>query len=85
MKSQPIGIGRTSHNRIQIEGVGVSREHCRVLLLAEQPVLLDLGSYRYLETGTVMRDRASPIGERGSTDTGDLSGVVERFGSQHYK
>ena len=48
-------------------------------------VLLDLGSYRYLETGTVMRDRASPIGERGSTDTGDLSGVVERFGSQHYK
>lgn len=47
-------------------------------------VLLDLGSYAYLESGTVMMDRASPIGERGSTDTGDLSGVVERFRSQRY-
>ena len=31
-----------------------------------------------------MKDRASPIGERGSTDAGDLSGVIARFESQAY-
>ena len=47
-------------------------------------VLLDLGSYIYLDSNTVMKDRASPIGERGSTDTGDLSAVIERFDRQAY-
>lgn len=47
-------------------------------------VLLDLGSFAYLESNTVMKDRASPIAERGSTDTGDLSGVVARFSEQRY-
>jgi len=48
-------------------------------------VLLDLGSYVYLEDNIVMKDRASPIGERGSTDTGDLLGVAERFANRHYE
>ena len=48
-------------------------------------VLLDSGSWPYLEAGVVMRDRSAVVGELGVTETGDLSGLFERLRTQHYR
>lgn len=47
-------------------------------------VLLDVGSWTYIRTGTVMKDRAPSIGERGYSETGDFSGILSRLNEKHY-
>lgn len=46
--------------------------------------LLDVGTWVYLRDGVVMKDRAPTIGERGYSQTGDFSGVLERLKQKHY-
>ena len=46
--------------------------------------LLDFGSWVYLDHGVVMKDRASPIGERGYSQTADFSGILARLEGKHY-
>ncbi len=47
-------------------------------------VLLDMGSWVYLKDRVIMGDRAPSIGERGFSQTGDFSGILERIGSRRY-
>jgi hypothetical protein len=47
-------------------------------------VLLDIGTWMYVEDGVVMKDRAPAIGERGLSQTGDFSGAVQRIGDRQY-
>jgi hypothetical protein len=47
-------------------------------------ILLDVGSWIYLRHGVVMQDRAPCIGERGYSQTGDFSGVLERIERRRY-
>ncbi len=47
-------------------------------------VLLDVGSWVYLPSGVVMKDRAPSIGERGYSGTGDFSGILQRIRAQGY-
>ena len=47
-------------------------------------VLLDAGSWKYLEAGVVMQDRAASIGDRGYGMTGDFSGILERIRERRY-
>jgi len=46
--------------------------------------LLDVGSWVYLDSGTVMKDRAPSIGERGYSETGDFSGILARINQKTY-
>ncbi|HEX9108762.1 MAG TPA: hypothetical protein VF832_16065 [Longimicrobiales bacterium] len=52
--------------------------------LPPQDVLLDVGSWVYLPSGTVMKDRAPSIGERGYSLTGDFSGILRRLNERKY-
>lgn len=47
-------------------------------------VLLDFGTWLYLPAGTIMKDRAPTIGERGYSQIGDFSGIVERLDGKFY-
>lgn len=47
-------------------------------------VLLDFGSWIYLRDGVVMKDRAPTIGERGYSETGDFSAMIERIRQKYY-
>lgn len=47
-------------------------------------ILLDLGTWIYLRDGVVMKDRAPAIGELGSTQTGDFSGIFQRLKEKRY-
>jgi hypothetical protein len=53
--------------------------------LPAQDVLLDVGSWVYFKEGVVMKDRAPSIGERGYSETGDFSGILQRLREQKYK
>jgi len=46
--------------------------------------LLDVGSWVYLDSGIVMKDRAPSIGERGYSETGDFSGILARINQKGY-
>lgn len=46
--------------------------------------LLDAGSWVYIPSGTIMKDRAPSIGERGHSETGDFSGILQRLHNQYY-
>ncbi|QQS41993.1 MAG: hypothetical protein IPM63_03345 [Acidobacteriota bacterium] len=48
-------------------------------------ILLDLGTWVYVSDGIVMKDRAPSIGERGYSQTGDFSGILERLKRRQYK
>ena len=47
-------------------------------------VLLDFGTWVYQPSGTVMKDRAASIGERGYSQTGDFSGILKRLNERYY-
>lgn len=47
-------------------------------------VLLDAGTWVYMEDGIVMKDRAPSIGDRGLADVGDFSGIVGRIEDRYY-
>jgi hypothetical protein len=47
-------------------------------------VLLDLGTWVYLKDGVIMKDRAPSIGERGYSETGDFSGLIQRLKQKRY-
>lgn len=47
-------------------------------------VLLDSGSWYYLDNNTVMKDRVTSIGDRGYGQTGDFSGIIQRLEGKHY-
>lgn len=47
-------------------------------------VLLDVGTWVYLDKGVVMKDRAIPIGNRGYNGTGDFSGIIGRIKEKRY-
>jgi hypothetical protein len=49
-----------------------------------EKVLLDAGSWIYLKDGVIMKDRAPSIGERGYSETGDFSGILQRLQQKHY-
>ena len=49
-----------------------------------QRVLLDVGTWVYLDDGVVMKDRAPSIGERGYSQTGDFSGILHRLDQKYY-
>jgi hypothetical protein len=51
---------------------------------ASERVLLDLGTWVYFRDGVVMKDRAPAIGERGYSQTGDFSGVLQRLEGKQY-
>lgn len=46
--------------------------------------LLDFGTWVYLPDGIVMKDRAPTIGERGWSQTGDFSGILNRLEQKYY-
>lgn len=48
-------------------------------------VLLDVGSWIYARHGVVMKDRATSIGERGFSQTGDFTGVLDRIRRREYR
>jgi hypothetical protein len=47
-------------------------------------VLLDVGTWIYVQDGIVMKDRAPSIGERGVSETGDFAGIVGRLRQRYY-
>ena len=47
-------------------------------------ILLDLGTWIYVRDGVIMKDRVPGIGERGSTQTGDFSGIIQRLKEKRY-
>jgi hypothetical protein len=47
-------------------------------------VLLDVGSWVYVDSGVVQKDRAPSIGERGYSETGDFAGILERIRDKRY-
>lgn len=53
--------------------------------LPAEDVLLDLGSWVYLPSGVVMKDRAATIGDRGYANIGDFSGMLHRLETNQYK
>lgn len=52
--------------------------------LPTDKVLLDSGSWHYLNNDVVMKDRVTSIGDRGYGQTGDFSGIIQRLESKHY-
>lgn len=50
----------------------------------QERVLLDIGTWVYLDNGIVMKDRAPSIGERGISETGDFSGINGRLSQRYY-
>ena len=62
-------------NEIEREFAGQSSER----------ILLDVGTWVYLPEAVVMKDRAPSIGERGWSQTGDFSGILNRFEQKYYK
>lgn len=52
--------------------------------LPADKVLLDSGSWIYLENNVVQKDRVTSIGDRGYGGTGDFSGIVQRLADRHY-
>jgi hypothetical protein len=52
--------------------------------LPADSVLLDAGSWMYMRDGVVMKDRATSIGERGYSQTGDFSGILGRIEGRRY-
>jgi hypothetical protein len=53
--------------------------------LPSDKVLLDVGTWVYLDDRVVMKDRAPTIGERGYSQTGDFSGVLQRIRGKEYQ
>ena len=51
---------------------------------ASESILLDMGTWIYARTGVIMRDRAPAIGERGISQTGDFSGIIQRLNEKRY-
>jgi len=47
-------------------------------------ILIDIGSWVYIKDGVIMKDRAPSIGERGYSETGDFSGILQRLQEKHY-
>jgi hypothetical protein len=47
-------------------------------------ILLDMGTWVYVRDGVIMKDRAPGIGERGSSQTGDFSGIIQRLKEKRY-
>jgi hypothetical protein len=47
-------------------------------------VLLDAGTWLYFPKGIVMKDRAPSIGERGYSQTGDFSALIQRIQAKAY-
>ena len=47
--------------------------------------LLDFGTWVYLPSGVIMKDRAPTIGERGWSQTGDFSGILNRLEQKYYR
>lgn len=52
--------------------------------MAPERVLLDYGTWTYLDARVVPRDRAAPIGEAGYTRTADFTGLLARIRSRAY-
>jgi hypothetical protein len=48
-------------------------------------ILLDAGAWVYLPQKVVMKDRVPSIGERGFSQTGDFSGILDRIARGHYR
>src|SRR5579884_130782 len=49
-----------------------------------ESILLDMGTWIYLDDGVVMKDRVSPFGDRGINGTGDFSGMIDRLDHKQY-
>lgn len=72
---QPLGTDAMRYVReIEAEFAGQSRER----------ILLDFGTWVYLANGIIMKDRAPTIGERGWSQTGDFSGILDRLEEKYY-
>ncbi len=52
--------------------------------LPADSVLLDAGSWMYIPSGTIQKDRAPTIGERAYSQTGEFSATVQRIRQQRY-
>ena len=49
-----------------------------------EDVLIDLGTWVYMRDGVVMKERAPSIGERGYSQIGDFSGIIQRLTEKRY-
>ena len=47
-------------------------------------ILLDFGTWVYVKDGIIMKDRAPSIGDRGYSETGDFSGIIQRLQQHKY-
>jgi hypothetical protein len=47
-------------------------------------VLMDAGTWVYVPEGVIQQDRAPAIGERGYSETGDFSGILQRLREKKY-
>jgi hypothetical protein len=52
--------------------------------LPAERVLLDAGSWLYVEPGVVMKDRGPAVGELGNNGVGDFSGLLARVRQRYY-
>ena len=52
--------------------------------LPAKRVLLDLGTWPYIQEKAIVGDRATSIGDRGYTGSGDFSGTLSRIRSKYY-
>ena len=43
-----------------------------------------MGTWVYMAENVIMKDRAPSIGERGYSQTGDFSGILQRLEGKHY-
>lgn len=51
---------------------------------SSKTILMDSGSWIYAREGVIMQDHAPSIGERGYSETGDFSGILQRLKERRY-
>lgn len=84
--SSGLGVVRIPHNAISHDAYRYVNEiEDEFEGESPQDVLLDVGSWVYLGSGTVMKDRATAIGDRGYQGMGGFSDMVSRIREKRYE
>jgi hypothetical protein len=52
--------------------------------MSSKLILMDAGTWVYVPEGVIQKDRAPTIGERGYSETGDFSGILQRLNEKQY-
>ena len=52
--------------------------------IKKSDIILDFGSWVYIEDNVIMKDQAPSIGDRGFSGIGDFSGIIQRLQQHTY-